>query len=79
MQSNYIKSYNSLAAPQCQFAMQSNYIILDLITVWQHLTVTLQCNPFRLSSYLVTKVGPLAHPQGAKQGSWGSNQTEKNH
>jgi hypothetical protein len=26
---------------------------------------------------LITKVGPLAHPQGAKQGSWGPKQTGK--
>jgi hypothetical protein len=25
--------------------------------------------------YLFTKVGPLAHPQGAKQGSWGPKQS----
>jgi hypothetical protein len=31
-----------------------------------------------LPIYLFTKVGPLAHPQGAKQGSWGPKQTEGN-
>jgi hypothetical protein len=33
---------------------------------------------YLLPIYLFTKVGPLAHPLGAKQGSWGPKQPERN-